>query len=390
MYGRVISLPHSGKNYAIIENRKGRDGMKNLQELRKEHGMGNVIESFTKTDISKVLVPHIATGIPELDGLLGGGLTAGVIMLGGHSAMGKSTLALQIAENISAQKIPVFFYSMEMSKVRITAKALSRQIYKQTEGEVSVMANDLLYSGSVEGFSKKVWEEINTAREIVKERCENLMIFENREAISGLKIYKDVMEYAPKGKAVVIVDYLQVLGTRLDKSEETGARFLDARSMIDINIRYLRRLAYEREIPVVIINSLNRGSYGKPVSVSAFKESGMIEYSADVVLALQFGVFSDNGEVKNGEKIADQEKSKTPRTVDLIALKQRYGNSGEEAKVRFYYYAQNDYFRSISNLTPIPVPGKKNKKKDTENKTAITLPADPDPDYDTSWLELFS
>lgn len=63
--------------------------MKSIQEFKKEHSIQKEIASFTKTDISKVLIPHIKTGIKELDELLGGGLTAGVIMLGGHSSMGK-------------------------------------------------------------------------------------------------------------------------------------------------------------------------------------------------------------------------------------------------------------------------------------------------------------
>lgn len=353
--------------------------MKSIQEFKKEHGIQNEIASFTKTDISKVLIPHIKTGIKELDELLGGGLTAGVIMLGGHSSMGKSTLALQIAENISAQKIPVFFYSLEMSKISITAKSLARQVYQQTDGQMSITSSQLLYQGSVLEFSQEVWDEINTARETITKRCDDLLIMEDRKAnaVSGLKIYKDVTEYAQKGNAVVFVDYLQVLTTQLDKSEIRHGG-LDQRSMIDINIRYLRQLSYEMQIPVVIINSLNRGSYGKSVSASAFKESGTIEYSADVVLALQFSVFSDHVNLKNGENIADQEKSKTPRIVDLIALKQRYGRCGEDAKVRFYYYAENDYFRPISNHTPLPVP---NKKK---NMKAPSV--NPDPDYDTSWL----
>lgn len=358
--------------------------MKNFQEFKKEHSIEKEITCFNKNDISRVMVPHVATGISELDALLGGGLTAGVIMLGGHSGMGKSTLALQIAENISAQNVPVFYYSLEMSKIAITAKALSRQIYKQTGGEMSITSGELLHRGNVEGFSNEMWEEINKAREAVRERCQNLLIIEDRKnnAISGLKIYKDVTQYAKKGNAVVFVDYLQFLSAELEQAEASRMGMMDPRNAIDMNIRYLRQLASEMNIPVVVINSLNRSSYGKSIGASAFKESGTIEYTADVVLSMQFGVFSDNGELKNGERIADQEKSKMPRIVDLIALKQRYGRSGERAKVRFHYYSENDFFRAIANYTPISVSNSITKNDNRVQSQTVNI----DPDYDTSWL----
>ena len=136
------------------------------------------------------------------------------------------------------------------------------------------------------------------------------------------------------------------------------------------------------EIPVVVINSLNRSSYGRSISVSAFKESGSIEYSADVVLAMQFATFSDHGEMKNGESVADKEKTKSPRVVDLIALKQRYGRCGEDARVRFHYYAEHDYFQE----TQTPAPGTERKKCSKEKglkEQEIQL----DPDYDSGWME---
>ena len=173
---------------------------------------------------------------------------------------------------------------------------------------------------------------------------------------------------------MVFVDYLQVL-----KSSGAGG---DPRNIIDENVRYLRQLAQEMELPVVVINSLNRSSYGRSISVSAFKESGSIEYSADVVLALQFATFSDHGDMKNGESAADREKAKSPRVVDLIALKQRYGRCGEDARVRFHYYAEHDWFEENES----PVPGSERKKR-SKSKVAEEQEIQLDPDYDSGWME---
>ena len=350
--------------------------MKTFEEFQKQYGIEQEIDRFTKDQISGMLVPHVSTGVPQLDRLLGGGFCAGVIMLGGHSGMGKSTLALQIAENISAQDIPVFFYSLEMTRSGVIAKAIARQIYRQSQKKEALSSSDLLYQGSIEQLDKKQWKEINQAREIVKSQCRDLMILENRKggAFSGKMIYEEVSGYAEKGNAVVFVDYLQVL-----KSSGAGG---DPRNIIDENVRYLRQLAQEMEIPVVVINSLNRNSYGRSISVSAFKESGSIEYSADVVLAMQFATFSDHGEMKNGESVADKEKAKSPRSVDLIALKQRYGRCGEDARARFHYYAEHDYFEESESPALSP------KRKKCSGKTETTeQEIQLDPEYDSGWME---
>ena len=156
--------------------------------------------------------------------------------------MGKSTLALQIAQNISAAGIPVYGYFLETSKIGVIAKALSRQVYLQTDGTVSLSAAELLYEGSVNHLDRKRWEEIEQARQTVKEECRNLLLFEDRKAdpISGLRIYREVSEHAQKGNAVVMVDYLQILESQ---TEQNAARAYlnDPRTMLDASIRILRQ-----------------------------------------------------------------------------------------------------------------------------------------------------
>ena len=315
-----------------------------------DYSIENILDHFSRENISKISTEHIPTGFPHLDELLGGGLTAGTIMLGAHSSMGKSTLALQMAQNISAQGIPVFYYSMEMRKVNIVAKALSREVFVQSDHQKSISGNDLLSAKRRQVFDEDTWELIEDARQIVKEEARNLYIVEDLEAasVSGLSIYEDVTRLAEKGNAVVFVDYLQIIAAEVrDESGRRQPYAGDIRTAVDQNVKLLRRLANEMAIPVVIINSMNRGSYGKTISASAFKESGSIEYTADVVLALQFSVFREKVIEKNGEILCDIEKAKNPRQIDLIVLKQRYGQCGLDAYAAFQYYAGNDYFEEL-------------------------------------------
>ena len=92
------------------------------------------------------------------------------------------------------------------------------------------------------------------------------------------------------------------------------------------------------KIPIIGISSLNRNSYKEAVTMSAFKESGSIEYSSDVLMGLQFkGV---------GEKDFDVDKAKSeiPRELVLKILKNRNGRTGGE--IEFSYYPQFNYFTS--------------------------------------------
>ena len=96
-------------------------------------------------------------------------------------------------------------------------------------------------------------------------------------------------------------------------------------------------------IPVIGISSFNRESYktngginkGK-VSMTDFKESGAIEYSADVLLGLEFAGAGDN------DYNEAEEKRKHPREIRLIVLKNRNGKAWEEAS--FKYYQLFNYF----------------------------------------------
>lgn len=101
-------------------------------------------------------------------------------------------------------------------------------------------------------------------------------------------------------------------------------------------------MANELEIPVVIISSLGRNSYNKPISIDSFKESGSIEYSADTLIGLQYqGVGEKNFDIESA-------KNMNPRKVELCILKQRTGCAGQ--KVQLDYYPEADLFVDPNSL----------------------------------------
>jgi replicative DNA helicase len=131
------------------------------------------------------------------------------------------------------------------------------------------------------------------------------------------------------GKApVVLVDYLQILAPHNEKATD--------KQNTDKAVLELKRISRDYKIPIIAISSFNRENYRMEVTMQAFKESGAIEYSSDVLLGLQlYGVGSTGFNV-------DEERKKNPREVELKILKNRNGKVGGE--ILFEYYPQFNYF----------------------------------------------
>jgi len=92
---------------------------------------------------------------------------------------------------------------------------------------------------------------------------------------------------------------------------------------------------------------LNRSNYLTPVDFESFKESGGIEYTADVIWGLQLtaindDLFSKEGKIKEKRERIREAKAETPRKVELLCLKNRYGISSYRAV--FDYYPKYDLF----------------------------------------------
>ena len=120
----------------------------------------------------------------------------------------------------------------------------------------------------------------------------------------------------------MIVDYLQIL-----KPEDVKA---SDKQNTDRAVLTLRLIARDFKTPVFAISSLNRQNYDSKMNMAAFKESGAIEYSADVLFGLQF-----EGQAANGFDV-DAAKAKNPRELELLILKSRNSKTGGKIPFRFY------------------------------------------------------
>jgi replicative DNA helicase len=113
----------------------------------------------------------------------------------------------------------------------------------------------------------------------------------------------------------------------------------------------LKQLQKKENLLIFAVCSLNRAGYGAQIEFESFKESGMIEYTADVVLGLQLQILS-NGELPGGNTADKQGERRTalraakkenPRKLELVCLKNRFGPTGWSCG--FDYFPHFDEFK---------------------------------------------
>ena len=302
---------------------------------------------FTQKRIHAVASRRISTGFSELDRCLGGGLTNGLYVLGAVPGLGKSTLALQISYNLSRQGIPVLYFALEMNWAWITAKSLCRTDF-MLHREAGFRAADLLDANKVLTFSAEEWERIRQAREQLERDGGNFYLYEQGPDLSHIGHIQERIaafqeahrDQYPGLPLMVVVDYLQILAPR-----DTVMKASD-KQIVDDNVRELCRIRDQQQAIILLISSLNRASYKRPINLDSFKESGSIEYSADVILGMQFqGIWEE-------EKTFSQEaaRDQNPRRLELMLLKMRYGQDG--VRIPLDFYSASSFFQQPDGAGP--------------------------------------
>lgn len=248
----------------------------------------------------------ISTGLRGLDKLLDGGLFPGLYVLGAISSLGKTSLALQIADGIAESGHDVLYFTLEMSRMELISRSLSRMSW-QLDGAAHTKALTMrqILSGQRSAPLERAAEKYTAGP--------GTRIFFFEESVSVKEIRKAAERHiqARNKKPVVIVDYLQIL-------KPADGRATDKQNT-DRAVVELKRISRAFSIPVLAISSFNRENYRNVVSMEAFKESGAVEYSSDVLLGMQL---SGAGEPRFDVNAA---KMRTPRKLELVLLKNRGG-----------------------------------------------------------------
>lgn len=291
------------------------------------------------TDIKNNSFTAVPTGFKSLDELLGGGLYPGLYVLGAMSSIGKTTFVTQIADLIAQNGTDVFIFSLEMSKNELIAKSLSRLTFiKCVENglkpELAKSTLDILVGSKFNNYNEKEKELFNLALTEFRSYADKLFIEEGYVNFSCASIKSSVEAHirTSERKPVVIVDYLQLL-THLEVSSD--------KQIVDRSIHELKRLSRDNKIPVVVISSFNRAAYGnKPISMDSFKESGNIEYTADVLIGLTLSDFDSKAKVHDARMTGLND-------ILLTILKNR--NGAIDRPIIFHYVPQFNYFEELED-----------------------------------------
>lgn len=286
--------------------------------------------------------PAISTGFRNLDDALDGGLYPGLIAIGAVSSLGKTTLVQQISDNVAFSGHDVIYVSLEMSRLELMAKSISRLTYINTiSGEFggdernAKTTRGILDGSRYKRYSTQERGLIGLSVRDYSEIAEHIFIEEGMGNIGTKEIREMVRthEAMTGNKPVLFLDYLQLLAP-------ADARASDKQNM-DKSIMELKRISRDFNIPVVVISSLNRANYATETGITelAFKESGAIEYSVDILMGLEFSNTKTMEDVRKA-------KARNPREIDLKIIKNR--NAGIPAEpLQFNYNPLFNYFEEV-------------------------------------------
>ena len=313
------------------------ESMESAREAYRESSAGHSLQGFIDGIADSVDTPEIPTGFRKLDSELDGGLYEGLYILGAISSLGKTTIITQIADQIAQGGRDVLIFSLEMARSELMAKSISRHtLLSALAGGNGGMRNAKTMRGITAGkryagYSAEERGCIARAIQAYGEYADRIYIIEGLGDTGAAQVRDAVERHtALTGNApTVVIDYLQILapynGRGTDKQNTDKA------------VMELKRISRDCKTPVVGISSFNRANYSAAVTMEAFKESGAIEYSSDVLIGLQLAGAGSGG------FDANEEKKKDPRQVELVVLKNRNGKTG--GKILFDYYPLFNYFR---------------------------------------------
>lgn len=273
------------------------------------------------------------TGYPNLDAIIGK-LYPGLYVLGAGSSLGKTTFLLQMADQLIMDCEPVIYFTLEQSRLELVTKILSRR----TALKCKTSPKRALTAIAIRGGA--VSQEVQDALAEFELDAGIFTIVQGDFQTDMTKVEQIVEDYVKTtGKVpIIMIDYLQII--------QEDAQLSD-KSKIDSITKRLKIMQRKYNAVVMVISSINRANYMLPIDFESFKESGSIEYSADVVWGLQLQILNDPAftgtkSIAQKRKLIAMAKAASPRKVELACLKNRYGIASYNCG--FLYYPQFDLF----------------------------------------------
>jgi len=278
--------------FAIAEGRQQTGGPQDMKTLLKKS-----IQRLDELFNSKSALSGTSTGFADLDGLTSGLQTSDLVIIAGRPSMGKTTFAMNIAEDIVLRtEKPVMVFSMEMPAEQLMLRMLSSM------GRID---QSRMRTGNL---TEDDWPRINSAIQMFNDKK---LFIDDNPALSPTEVRARARRVYREhgGIGLIMIDYMQLM--RVPGAESRVAEISEIS-------RSLKALAKELSVPVIALSQLNRSLEQRPNKrpiMSDLRESGAIEQDADLIM------FIYRDEVYN-------EDSSDKGVAEIIIGKQRNGPIG--------------------------------------------------------------
>jgi replicative DNA helicase len=269
----------------------------------------------------------IPSGFDDLDKLTSGWQPSDLIIVAARPGMGKTALTLSMARNMAVEhKIPVAFFSLEMSSVQLITRLISSE---------TGLSSEKLRTGNLE---KHEWEQLNVK---VKSLEQAPLFIDDTPSLSIFDLRAKARRLSSQhGIKLIVIDYLQLM---TGGGNNKGGNREQEISTISRN---LKALAKELNVPVIALSQLSRavetrGGTKRPL-LSDLRESGAIEQDADIVSFIYRPEYYDILEWD------DEESSPTEGQGEFIVAKHRNGGLDN---IRLKFVGELGRFENLKSIT---------------------------------------
>ena len=306
-------LDRSEQEVFLVSERRIGGGLAPIDPL-----LGPAIEQAEERQREGTEVTGIPTGYRDLDRKLAGLHATNLIIIAARPSMGKSALALNIAQNVALQDHPVAIFSLEMSREEVVSRMLCAagriDTQKLRTGHLTESDFTKLSNAASQLYKKPIFVDDSPG----------LTVTEIRAKARRLR--------RRPGLGLVVVDYLQLM-------HGTGGE--NRQQEIAIISRSLKNLARELEVPVIALSQLNRAleqREDKRPRLGDLRESGALEQDSDVVMFIY------------RDEYYSPDKVETKGVAEVVVAKHRQGAVG---KVQMTFLPEFTLFADMGRDVPV-------------------------------------
>ena len=309
--------------FKLSENRTKNDSLKKIEEY-----VGPTLDKLEELSKKQGELIGISSGFKAVDGVTQGLQKEDLIVIAGRPSMGKTSLAMNIAENVAKEEDGcVLVFSLEMSSESLTSRMLAS------------MAGISQQSFKSANLTDRQWEK--TINQAAKLRSMNIHI-DDKPNISPMEIRAKARRLAKQhrnngGVKLIVVDYIQLM-------QMPGKTENRVNELSDIS-RSLKYLAKEVNAPVIVLSQLNRAVEQRPnkrPQMSDLRDSGAIEQDADLIFMLYRDyLYSNDEEWKNVVELRLVKHRNGPTKDILLAFRDELTRFGDLAPEIMNSYAEN-------------------------------------------------